>query len=281
MQADQLRGDEQRTDVHETEVDAMISALRNEMCTLKFGAQCVGGCNPDYTCTELLPACDSAATNASHPSQCFCVGQSCPNGVYWIDDGSNGARPYYVDMDGSITGIKYMMRWDTSWASTAYFQSGETCASSFPVMQTGGYVGVSAGKGGSYSSAHGGCGTAMTNPLGNFRATAIKITDVRIPGKCNDGSVDFPAGHFEVGSVEQTGGMSAYRQGNHHYVGNYAYCGSGACSNLAVNAYWVGTGATSWSVADKSDYQFALGTKSYGRCTGLEVGLKMWFVWDL
>ena len=131
---------------------------------------------------------------------------------------------------------------------------------------------------------HGGCGVAVTDPLGQFRASSLQITGVQVAGNCHSGNVDFPAGRLQLGSKQLTGGMVAYPAGRDHYVGGMAVCAGGSgCSNLAVDERWVGTSSvptTSWAVADRSDYQFALGVRSYGTCTGREVGLTLWFGWD-
>ena len=129
------------------------------------------------------------------------------------------------------------------------------------------------------------CGAAVTDPLGQFRASSVRITGAQVASTCHAGSVDFPAGRLQLGSKQRTGGMVAYPAGHNHYVGNTAFCAAHgpACPNLAVDENWEGITSvptTSWTVEDRPDYQFALGVKSYGPCTGREVGLTLWFGWE-
>lgn len=221
------------------------------------------------------PDCSSANQHAFHPSTCVCNGGSCANGRYYIDDGTNGIRRYYVDMDGSETGTAYMMRWDTGWASSAWTSSGETCHSGYPSISTDGKIAVSASIGGGYSSSHGGCGVAVTNPLGHIRAKYIHLSDV-VPGaNCHAGSVDFPAALFALGH-----NYTAFDLGSSHYIGNYPRGGSSTVTGNLGTPHSATPIAHSHTVPDRSDYRFHLGTRSFSNCNGIEASLKLWFGWD-
>jgi len=175
-------------------------------------------------------------------------------------------------MDGSITGTPYMMRWDLGWAQTAWTSSGETCSSNYPQLSTEGRIAVAAVTGGSYSGGHGGCGVAVTDVLGNFRANYIRLTNVSPGANCHAGSVDFPAAYFQLGQ-----GYTAFNFGSNHYVGHRAAGGTTEVSGYLGSPHTVM--AYQHSVTERSDYRFHLGVKTYGPCTNIVASLKLWFVW--